>query len=381
MARSEKRFTTRRNLLKHTGTTAVLAGLAGCIGGGDGGSDSGSKSIKIGIPPLGYNVIGLQYLRDQTDILATEMEKVGYDFNISVTWDEVSLFASGQADFVPTLGDIEGAQLAAERGLDLMYHGVFATNYTGIYVRRGGDWDPANTGSVENSIRGIAEENALYGNGGWGQGAVPAKQIGLLDAYDLEYSPDGDFNVQKADWGALPKLLVNGDLEAATSAPPLGAAPYLTKDTPPIKDIYWDQPGLKQAGFDPRTINVGQYVTRQKFSNNHLDAVKGFMRAWKQAATYISTPDNYDKIVKNEDNVKALGANNAEEARLILEFGQLPGSHTEMKPTNTEPVILPDPEMDAEFIETDKQALRRAQELGFIPDGWEEKIEYKEISL
>lgn len=382
----------RRTFLKQTGVIAtggVMSSFAGCLGdlglGDDGdGGIADRTEIRLVIPPLGYSMVGLGYIRDETNILANEMDSVGYDYDITVSWDDTTLFAAGQVDTCPTIGDIECAQIATERDMELTMHGLAATNYEGIYVRRGDELDPENTGSVEDTIRRVAEEDILFGNAGWNQGEVPAGQITFQDKYDLIYTQEGgDFNVTSADWFTLPELLVQGEVDMIVNAPPLGAAPQVVQDPSPIKDILWYQPGLEDAGLDARTMNLGMWPTSPEFSEHHEDAMAAFMRAWVRGIEYVDDPANYDEIVSNDDYVDALNANNAEEARVILEFGQQPGSHQETMPGNTTPIMLTDIEFTDDFIETDMEALQRVtgDPFNLVQPGWEELLEYKKLRL
>ena len=337
--------------------------------------------MSIVIPPLGYNVLSLEYANERTNILENEMDELGYDYDITFTWEEAALGASGQADILPTLGDIEGARLAVERDMDLAYHGLHTTNYEGIYVRRGSDLDPENTGSVEATFDKVIEENRLWGNAGWAQGEVPPGQIVIDNKFGHEYGEGGEFNVQSTDWNPLPQLLVDEEVDIIVNAPPLGTAPFDTEDPSPIKDILWYQPGLEEAGLDGRTINLGQWVTSQEYSENNLEAIRALMRAYQEGARWMSNQDNHDEILSDEKNVDALGGNTREEARIILEFGTIPGAHAEAEPSNPYPAALSDLEMDEAFVETDKKALRAAQDRGFGPDGREDRIDYKHLSL
>lgn len=378
------RLGTRREFLTAAGATGVAGLLAGCVSapGGSGGGGGGGGSISMVIPPLGYNSLSIQYIDEQTDILPNAMDEVGYEYDITLTWEEIAIGAAGQADVIPTMGDIEGARWATQRDVQLTYHGLHTTNYEGIYVRRDSDLDPANTGSVEATFDTVVEEQRLWGNAGWAQGEVPAGQIVIDDQFGYNYAEEGgDFDVRSADWFALPELLIDEEVDIIVNAPPLGAAPHYTGDERPIKDILWYQPGLETAGLDGRTINLGQWVTTQEYSDENEEAIRAMMNAYQEGARWLTNEENHDDILSEEDNVEALGGNNEAESRIILEFGTIPGVYAEAEPSNPYPVALSDFEMSDEFIETSKQALRIAQERGFVDDGWEERIEYKPLSL
>lgn len=402
--------TKRRAFLKRAGIVGTSIGIAGCVsgisgdGGGSGGNEggggtntgsggggnasgggssgSGKQTLRVGLPPLGPSVLALQRIRDQTNILSTEMEAAGYNVNVTETWDEITLFAAGKTDLTPSLSDIEGARIAAERDMPITFHGLYATNYEGLYVRKGSKWDPDKSGSVKATIDMLANGEGTWGNAGWNQGSVTAGQICMKNEFGYDYGPDkSDFNVRQAEWSALPRLLADGQLAMCTNGPPLGSAIQLAQDDNPIKDIYWYQPGLKKANLSPKTANLGMFGTRKDFADNHRPAIKAYMKAWKEGVKWVSNPDNFEKILSSQENISALGGNNREEAKIILEFSQQPPKHCMAKPGNLARVILEDITIDRDFVKTDKQALERAAKLGSIPSGYKDLVNYSPIKF
>lgn len=408
----------RRTFLKEAGTIGIAGGLtalAGCAGdggdgggdggdggggdggdggggdGGDGGStgdggDGGTQEFRVGMPPLGPAVVAYNYINEQTDILQNAMDEAGYSLDVTVTWDEITLFAAGQVDMVPSLSDIEGARIATERELPVVFHGIYATNYEGWYVRKGSDWDPEVHGNgVQGTLDMLAEGNGTWGNAGWNQGSVVPGQICTKSEFGYDYGPDqSDFNVQQADWFALPELLVDEEVDMITNAPPLGTDAQLAKEDDgnnPIKDIYWYQPGLENAGFSAMTCNLGLFGAHEEFANNHREAMRAFLSAWREGSRYVSNPDNFEEILDNEDNWEALTANNREEARIVLEFSQQPPEWCMTEPGNSARVIVEEPTIDSDYVETDKAAISRAEELGAVPSGWEDWVTYDPIEL
>jgi hypothetical protein len=412
---TEQHGSTRRRFLQGAGLTgaALVGSLAGCTGDTGGGGtatpdDSGSgggsggdadegggpatttadtelTSIRMGMPPLGPAMLALNYIERETDILANEVQDAGYEFEIVRTWDEITQFAAGKTDITPSLSDIEGSRLAVEREIPITFHGLYATNYEGLYVRKDSKWDPENSGSVEATFEMLANGEGTWGNAGWNQGSVVAGQLVMNELFDYAYGPDeSDFTVQQADWAALPKLLAQGEVDMVTNGPPLGSAIQLAREDDgnnPIKDIYWYQPGLEEAGFAPTTANLGNFGTTQEFNSEHREAVAAFLRAWKQGTQYASNTDNFEEILSKQSNIDALGGNNREEAKVILEFSQDPPSWCMADPGNIARVIVEDPEIDEAYVQTDKEAITRAEELGSVPSGWQEYVEYDPIDI
>ena len=375
----------KRRFLKAVGAGSL--GALASVSGHAGAVSRGQQltTFKVGMPPLGPAMLAYGYISDQTNILEQELANAGYQPEVQITWDEITLFAAGQVDMVPSLSDIEGTRLATERQIPITFHGLYATNYEGWYVRKGSKWDPENSGSVQATLDMLAEGEGTWGNAGWNQGSVVPGQIVCKDEFGYDYGPNqSDFNVQQADWFALPQLLADGRVDMITNAPPLGSDIMLAREDDgnnPIKDIYWDQPGLEKAGFRATTANLGNFGTTQEFSSNHRAAVEAWLRAWREGTRWASNPDNFEQILSNQDNVDALGGNNREEARIVLEFSQQPPKWCMAQPGNTAKVIVEDPTIDQAYVETDMQALQRAEELGALPSGWQEWIEFDPIQL
>lgn len=366
----------RRRAFLKASAAAGVGGLAGCIGG------SGGDQLVIGMPPLGPAMLTRRRIDEQTDILQEEMDEAGYDYEFQITWEEIALYASGQVDLVPTLSDIEGSRIAAEREVETAFHGIFATNYEGLYVRKGSDWDPEVSGGFEETMRLLAEGEGTYGNAGWEQGSVIPAEMIFSEKFDLSYSEsESDFDVQTADWPALPQLLMDGELDVVENAPPLGpnTATEMAANEE-ITDIAWWQPHLEDLGLDARTVNLGLFGTRQEYSENHEEAITAFMRAWQEGAQWVSNPDNFDEILDDEENIDALDADNREQAEVILEFSQDPPSHTSVE-GNSEPVLMDEVEISDDFVDTEMEALQLAEELGSVPEGWDEYVEFRPVSL
>ena len=162
----------RRAVLRAGGAAAVagLTGLAGCSGSG------GSSSITVATAPTPTTRLQANYLREQTDVFQSVYDELGYEAELQLTWDELSLFMGGQADLAPSVGSIEAASLAAEQDQQLRAHAVTAPQHTGLYVRKGSEYDPAEAGSVQAAVDNLVE-NGTMGIGGWGLGTIPAYKL------------------------------------------------------------------------------------------------------------------------------------------------------------------------------------------------------------
>ena len=353
---------------------AGIYGLAGCIGGNGGGG--GLTEVSMVYPPWAGKLV-LSYLRDQTSILPDALEEAGYTLSVTESWDDTTLFASGQVDFMPTMADIEGAVFGVEREIEVAMHGMASPNYEGLYVRRGSEVDPENTGSVEASIQMMVDEGLPFGHAGYNEGAVwPAAAI-FNDRFDLTYVPgESDFNLQQADWFTLPDLLVNGDVDMVINAPILGMDKFLTEDPSPVKDILWFQPEMRDIGIPPENLNLGMFGTRLDFSDEHEDFISAFMGAWKQGAEWISDPSIYPDILEEEDNWSLLTAETRDQAEININFA-FQNEYSE----NLVPLTVRDIELTEEKITQTEGALNKMVELGILNENWSDWVTFKSLPV
>lgn len=353
---------------------AGIYGLAGCIGGNGGGG--GLTEVSMVYPPWAGKLV-LDYVQNQTSILPDALEEAGYTLSVTESWDDTTLFASGQVDFMPTMADIEGAVFGVEREIEVAMHGMASPNYEGLYVRRGSEVDPENTGSVEASIQMMVDEGRPFGHAGYNEGAVwPAAAI-FNDRFDLTYVPgESDFNLQQADWFTLPDLLVNGDVDMVINAPILGMDKFLTEDPSPVKDILWFQPEMQDIGIPPENLNLGMFGTRLDFSDEHEDFISAFMGAWKQGAEWISDPSIYPDILENEDNWSLLTAETRAEAEININFA-FQNEHSE----NLVPLTVRDIELTEEKITQTEGALNKMVELGILNENWSDWVTFKSLPV
>jgi hypothetical protein len=370
--------------------------LAGCTGDNDGGGKETATNgqtqqqelteINIVYPPW-PGLIAFNYITEQTNILENSLNERGYTTGkISRSWDDTTLFLSGKADFMPTAGAAESARMAMARDIDLTVHAQAATNYMGWYVREGSDLDTVNTGSFESTMQKVVEEDRPYGHAGWNQGIIWPNSAILQDKLGMSYGSDTNppLNIKAADYATLPKLLVQEDLDIVVCGPPVGTSNYLVKDDPGIKCIQWQQTGLKEAGISPRVLNLGAFTTRSDWSDENEEAMIGWMEAWKKAVNWVSNPDNWNKILRKENNWQYLAAESRKEAEINLQFSvanspaKLEKAHTD----NPMPVILGDISLNEERIANYKNAIKLMEKTGALTgSGWEDRLSFKPLSI
>lgn len=363
----------RRTFLKGLGT-AGLIGLSGCTagGGGDGGStptktptrDSPTE-IAIASAPTPTTNLQISYLRDQTNILHGLMGELGFDAEVQLTWDELSLFMGGKADIAPSVGSIEAARLSVNQNQNLLAHSITAPQHTGLYVQKGGRYDPAEAGGKQEAVDRLVEDDAKFGIGGWGLGTIPAYRLIFEDKYGYTFAEDGDFNVVTADFPTLSRLVADGSIDAGGSGPPYGL--WGVRDQ--VKPLLWNQEELPDIGFPRNTVAIGNGVTRRDFAEEHPEAVAAWFALERTASDHLK--NNIQEVAEQSSTQEALHAESAEQAAWILEF-RLQAKHS----PNKIPATPTDNELTDDYISSDKEALGRAESMGALPSGWEESFGY-----
>lgn len=378
----------RRQYLKYAGA-AGIAGLAGCMGGGStGGSNSENDltAVDFVYPPwAGYPAF--HHITKQTNILENKLNKRGYTTGkITESWDDTTLFMSGKADIMPTAGGAESAQMAMKRDLELTVHAQAATNYEGWYVRKGSDLDPANTGSAQATMKKVMEENRPYGHPGMNQGVVWPESAMWYNRFGIKFGPGTNppLNIKQTDWFSLPQLLLDGKVDMIVNAPALGMTSTLVKDDPRVVDIRWCQPEVERAGLSPRTLNLGGFATRTKFSENHEGAIVGWMEAWKEGVKWSNNRDNWDDILGKKENWKYFSAQTKQQAKYNLHFAYSdnPSQEKMLSTENSLPIILEDFELNDQRIADYKKAIKYMEKTGALKsDRWEDLLSFKAISV
>lgn len=397
---SQRTATRRRDFIKTTGAVSFIGAstFAGCLGGspssggggsggngsggsggngsgGSGGSSSGgsgggsNSQVNITLAPSGFQGIVMDHIVKDTNILQKHMQSEGYTPKVQESWEGAALFASGGPDF-STMSSLEAARLAGERNQQLAVNAKLAPQFMGWMYKIGSDYDPDNTGGTQASIDMIAKEGGKVGIGSWAGGHVPADSIALKEVYGRTFSEQGgDFAVTTADYFAIPTLINDGDLATGSTSPIHGAARFLTEE-PKLDEFFWGADLLTENNIGVPQLN--SWTCTQKFANNNPGAVKALVQAWHEGMTWFFK--NPVEIVRGDsEHIEQLGVQNAKQAEYIVDWGINLNKDTDY------PIVYKDIELTDEFIKKDRNFLNSAQELGYLPDNWSDRLEYRKV--
>lgn len=391
----------RRTFLKRAGAVGLVGGLtslAGCTGGdggggggdgggggggdggggggGDGGSTGGdggsSKRVRIAAAPLGLLTFPWEQHVKSNGIFKDQMEAAGYpDYQVTWTWEEKVLGASGQADIIGTIGSIEGARIGPERDIQIAVNAAaMLTQYQGWIVEAGGPYDPAVAGGQQAAMDALVQDGGTVGIGSWAGGHIPPDQIIIQENWGYDFSEDGDFSVVTSDYATLGKLLEQGDIACAVTGPPLHA-PQLMDGGFETAAIYWEPKELEKLGYLQTNLALANVLTTQQFAEEHDAATKAFMQSMHEGLTWMADQDP-SNLELSDSAMQSLSAQTVEEARYILDW-----SYNFYQ----QPLTPPDFALTDEYIQADKQALQAAEEIGQVPSGWQDFVNYNKISL
>jgi len=381
----------RREFLKATGSSAALAALAGCTGGGDGGGDDGGSggdggsdggssggsdggsdggsqdltTVNTAAVPVGLPIeIALNHVRDSGGMEELWADK-GYDFNIELTFEDVTLYASGQV-VLDSFSYVEAARLGAEQDVNTVSLGEIESVIQGLHVKAGGPYDPETTGSVGASIDKVVEEGGTFAIDSWASGSLPYAQIIMRDEYGHDLSQGGDFSVQTTDYGTMPKLMMRDEIDMAIFAGTTAGAPQL--EAGDIKPLFWLAPKLRDigAGVGPLASIVG----REEFVREEPEAAISWLDMWNDGIQYIH--DNVDELATQPDMQEMLNVENEAQAQWILDL-VVKGENG----AGGEPLLAEPPVGNSEDnIEAKRSLVSDMEELGQIPSGWDDHLTF-----
>ena len=392
----------RRRFLKATGASAVAATLAGCTSGGnggDGGGDSGGDggdsgdsdgdsgdsgdsddggsgeltSVSFATPPVGMPVnIVIEYYLAENNLIQPRFEEDGYQLDYELTFEDATLFASGQID-MGTVSWVEDARLGVEQDQQLVTFGNIEGVVTGSFVKAGGPYDPENTGSVQATLDKVVEDEARYGIPGWAAGSVPHFQNILQEVYGYTLAQDGgDFNVQTTERGTMPELVMRGDLAVGThSASSAGLTEVSNGD---LKPIIWPwNEYLEQGWGRPPLVSLS---TRLDFAEENPEVLLNMINMWSEGLNYVQ--ENISEIAADPAGQETLEAENEEEAQFLLDLF----SGNDVSPVQglTESALYSEVGLDEQSVEEAQNLLGVMEDLGQIPSGWEDQLTFMTVS-
>jgi hypothetical protein len=382
---------TRRRFLTAAGVGAagLLAGCTGGSGGGDGGDDgsgsgSGSGSgattdsgeltqVNITLAPAGFQGIMMDYITDDTDVLASELSASGYTPNVQRSWEGAALFASGGPD-ISTMSSLEAARLGAEREIDLTVFARVAPMFKGMWVQRGGEYDPETTGSAQATMDKVVEDGAQVGIGSWAGGEIPAYMAGIESEFGHPFSQEASsFNVVTADYAAIPQLVDDGNLAIGDASPVHGVSRQLDEDgTPTLTQVFNGAALLEAAGIGIPQLN--SLTTNTPFLEENRGAVEGYLRAWHRGMEWLFEAPMDRVLEDRERHFEQLAVETEAQAQYLVDWG------VNMTLDNEYPYNYEDQELTDGFIEQDRGFIERTVELGVTPEGWDEYVTHETLS-
>lgn len=357
----------RRGFIKVTGGSATLATLAGCIG--DDGGSGNLKTISFATPPVGMPVkIVIEYYLAANNKIQPRFKEDGYKLKYQLTFEDATLFASNQID-TGTVSYVEDARLGVEQDQQLVCFGNIEGVVTASYVKTSGPYDPANTGSVQQTLDKVIQENARYGIPGWAAGSLPHFQNVLKEVYGYRLAQENsDFNVQTTDRGTMPGLVKKGELAIGThSASSAGLTEIVNGELKPI--IYpWNE-YLKQGWGRPPLVSLS---TRKNFTEENPHVLLDLINMWGEGLQYVL--DNIPSIASDKKGQEILEAKNQKEARYLLDL--FAGNDTKYTKGLSQSALYRDPGLTKKDVETAKTLMGVMEDLGQIPSGWQDNITF-----
>lgn len=342
--------------------------------GGDGGATSSQDLIETNIilAPGGYQGIMMDHIVKDTNILNDEMNERGYTANVQVSWEGVPLFAAGGPDF-STMSSLEATRLGTEREIDLAVIARVAPLYLGWWAEKGGPFDPATTGSAQASMDKIVNEQATTLVGSWAGGDVPGYTMAIATAFNYSFTQgaDNEFSTSTADYFAIPTLVLQGDAAAGGTSPLHGVGLHVENNEPQHVELFNVAKVMEGAGLGVPPLN--SLTTTQQFVEEHRGAAEAYVRAWHRGMEWLFE-DPMARILEDRDeHFQQLAIETEEQAQYINDWG------VNLEYDNPYPYNYLDVELTDEFIEKDRNFLSVAEENGFVPSGWQDRVSFVQI--
>jgi len=384
----------RRKVMKAgaAASTGLLTAAAGCTsstdgdsgdGGGNGGDSNGSQesqtTVRLLLAPTGFQGIIMDYLAEDTEILADYYSEENLDVEVSRSWEGAAIFTSGGADF-ETFGSLEAAKLAGERDIPLAVNANLAPQIMQVVGARGSDYDPEVSGGPQASMDLLSEQQDVFALGGWGGGTGIMMPMIIQEAFGYNFTDDesSDFdNITTAEYSAVPQLVEGGDAAMGTSSPIHGAAPtmapaeYNDEEQTTTSIFGCGSIMADLDGFNAPQLN--SWTCSQDYASQYPGSPRAIVQSFSEGLSWLYE-DPLGRIEEDEEHLNQLGLENIDQARYVLDWG------INLDLENDLPVIYEDIELTESFIEEDKNFLRSAQDVGFLTQGWEENLEYRQVA-
>jgi hypothetical protein len=288
----------------------------------------------------------------------------GYDVEIQRTYDDVTLFASGQIQFAYP-GPIDAARMAVERDIETVLLNKSVNMFPAWYTRPGSQFDPAEVGSLQQAIDNLAA-NGTYGTARWSAGTIPATQtIFQQHGYELK-KEGGDIDLVIGGFEAMDRAVVQNQLDVATGSPMSGAAPDLIEDPPKLAYVVQIIEEMKKYGLGAPAIN--SWGTSPEFLESDRAAAQALIDSWETGVEWFF--DDAEAILTDEAHWENISVDSEASARYVYEWGVL--NEHPLK----EPVIVRDFRWTDGLEEDSRAFLEQVESLGQLGSGWSDKITY-----
>lgn len=379
----------RRRFLKATGAMGVLGAAAGCTGGGGGDGDGGTTThddsddhddgddqddggcdsmtgVNAASVPVGLPIeIAINHVQDSGAWDEYWAENC-YEVDLQLTFEDVSLFASGQVD-LDTFSYVEAARLGVEQDQQIVAIGDIESVIQGVHVKAGGPYDPDTTGSVQASIDALVEDEATFAVDSWASGSLPYVQIIMDRGYGYTLAENaGDFNGQTTSYGTMPQLLLRDELGAAVFAGTTAGAPQL--ESGEIKPLFWLAPQLQELGLGIGPL--ASIITRESYVEEEPQAVLSWLDVWNDGITYIH--ENVDELAQQSDMQEMLNVENQAQAQWILDLVVKGQNGAGGNPLLAEPPVG----LSEDGIEAKRGLIQEMVDLGQIPEAWQDHVTF-----
>jgi hypothetical protein len=380
----------RRTYLKTLGgTTAITVGLAGCLegnggngngnGGGNGGDNGGTtgggdddrKEIQISSFPTGISYVMYRWA-EREGVWEEKFDERGYDVNIAYMTESNTQFVAGNVDIATDVTALEGARMGAEQGIKTAAISKTMNDYLGQLISPESEYAPSNTGSVEATIDRLDEDDAPVGLISWSAGTTPPTQIIYEGLFDKQFNQDtSSFTLQQASPPALPKLIMEGDLEVAVSSPFHGAADFLANGD--LEPLFWHADIMSEEGLG--TPPLEHLTVRQSFLDEHPDAARAAVEALDEATTWLHE-DGAEEIPGDEEFGDAIAADSTESLEYAANW--ITNDPDVSYPIETE-AVHEDVTVTDEWVSEMETYLDNGVDIGAVPEEWREHVIFEDI--
>lgn len=367
----------RRTYLKTfgaTSTSAVIAGLAGCLGG-DGGAngeeDTGNEEIQISSFPTGISYVMYRWA-EREGVWEEKFDEYGYDVDIVYTGDSNSQFVAGNIDIATDITALEGARMGAEQGIETAAISKTMNDYLGQLIDPESEYAPSNTGGLEQTIDRLDEDDALVGLIGWGAGTTPPTQIIYQGLFDKQFNEsESSFTLQQASPTALPRLIMDDELEVAVSSPFHGAADFLASGD--LEPLFWHADIMTEEGLG--TPPLEHLTVRQEFLDEHPDAALAAVEALDEATTWLHE-SGAEEIPGDEDFQEAIAVDSTESLEYATSW--ITNDPDVAYPIDTE-AVHEDVTVTDEWVSGVETYLDNGVDIGVVPEEWRDYVVFEDI--